>query len=432
MNQAKKRMVNTGNEIEKMYYSDENSVEAYMEMVNGTWGIRSRIVDDDYNIIYSSKTVKNEDKKLTYGILQLFEKGNKMLTEQRYYFSEIIREEDNVIRMVYIKKIDDEKYIILSRSVKSVYENINAANNLTIITAISLMIVGFGFIFHFSKSVTKPILEISKNAKEIANLNFSKKLNIVSNDEIGILAQSINEISDKLSVSIEELKNDINDRKVLVRDMSHELKTPISAVKGYAEGLKYAVADTPEKMNKYCDIIIMECNKMDTLVKEMLEFSKMESINQEIEKEKFEAEKLIIEIQNCFGELIRNTNIHFKVSGDQYCLINGDYNLIERASFNFVENAINHTNQNGNIIIQYGNNNKGFLFQVFNSGSYIKDEEIEDIWKVFFKTDKSRERKGDNFGVGLAIVKATIDLHGGTVGVRNLDDGVEFSFWIPE
>ena len=206
MNQAKKRMVNTGNEIEKMYYSDENSVEAYMEMVDGTWGIRGRIVDGDYNILYSSKTVKNEDKKLTYGILQLFEKGNKMLTEQRYYFSEIIREEDNVIRMVYIKKIDDEKYIILSRSVMSVYENINAANKLTIVTAFTLMIVGFTFIFHFSRSITKPILEVSKNAKEIANLNFSNKLNIVSKDEIGILAQSINEISDKLGISVNTVK----------------------------------------------------------------------------------------------------------------------------------------------------------------------------------------------------------------------------------
>lgn len=432
MNQAKKRMVSTGHEIEKMYYSDENSIKPYMEMIDGTWGIWGRIADKDYNILYSSKSVGNKGNKLTYGIKNLFEKGTKTLIKQGYYFSEINREEDNIIRMVYIKKINDEKYIILSRSVKSVYENINAANNLTIVTAVILMIIGFVFIFYFSRSVTKPILEISKNAKEIANLNFSNRLNVITEDEIGILAKSINEISDKLSVSIEELKSDINDRKVLVRNMSHELKTPISAVKGYAEGLKYAVADTPEKMNKYCDIIIMECNKMDTLVKEMLEFSKMESINQEIEKEKFKAEKLIEEIKNCFGEQINNNNIQFQVFGDKNCILNGDYNLIVRATFNFVENAINYTNENGNIIIGYGNHNKGFLFQVYNSGSYIREEEIDDIWKVFYKTDKSRERKGDNYGVGLAIVKATIDLHGGIVNVKNMDEGVEFSFWLPQ
>jgi len=432
MNQAKKRMISTVKEIEKVYDKNRSSTEEYIEMIDGTWGIWVRLADQDYNVLYTSKSEKNTNKVLSQRIINIIDAGKENLEEQGYYFSEVSKEEDNIIRLVYVKKMDNKTYMILSRSVKSVYENIETANQLTVFTSLILMMVGFLFIFHFSKNITKPILEIGKNAKEISKLNFSQKLKIRSNNEIGVLAESINEISDKLSISIEELKTDINDRKELVRNMSHELKTPIAAVKGYAEGLKYAVADSPEKMNKYCDVIVAECNRMDALVKEMLELSKMESIHQEIQKEKFNASKLEEALKNCFGEQIKNSKIDFQIKGNPAVVINGDYNLIERAMFNYIENALNYVNQNGHILIRYDNYNKGFLFQIYNSGSNICEEEIGDIWKVFYKADKSRTRQKNNYGVGLAIVKTTIDLHHGKVDVRNQEEGVEFSFWIPE
>lgn len=432
MNQAKKRMKNTGKEIEKVYNENKHSVSEYIEMIDSTWGIWVRIADENYGILNTSKIDRDQNKELSQGIVNIIEAGKNNLEDSGYYFSEMSKEEDNIVRLVYVKKINNEKYMILSRSIKSVNENIEAANHLTVVTGLVLLAIGFVFIFYFSRSITKPILEISKNAKEISKLNFNQRLNIKSNDEIGTLAGSINEISDKLSISIRGLKNDISDRKELVRNMSHELKTPISAVKGYAEGLKYAVADTPEKMNKYCDVIIMECNRMDILVKEMLELSKLESVNQQIKKEKFKSKKLKEGIQTYFAEQIRNQNINFSVIGEEDDIINGDYNLIERAAFNYIENAIHYTNKNGNIVITSGNKDRGFLFKVYNSGSSISEQDISDIWKVFYKTDKSRIREGNNYGVGLAIVKTTIDLHNGKVDVKNTDNGVEFSFWIPQ
>ncbi len=432
MLQAKKRMRNTSAEIEKVYYENQDSLQDYIEMIDGTWGIWVRIADEESNLLYTSKPEKNKSGRLSEWAINVIAEGNETIKNKGVYYSEISRDENNIVRLVCVTKLKkNNDFIILTRSIQSVYENISTANRLVEVSALVLFVLGAIFIYYLSKSITKPILEISDHAKEISNLNFGKKLNIKYQNELGTLAGTINEISDKLSVSIDGLKSDIDDRKVLVRNMSHELKTPISAVKGYAEGLKYAVADTPEKMNKYCDVIILECNKMDYLVKQMLELSVMERVDWQIEKSNFHVQQLIESIQLCFAEQIKVRQIQFLIEKKEDFVVYGDYHLLERATFNYLENAIRHTSNGGTIKITLKNEESGFLFTIFNSGNCVEENEISKIWKVFYKTDKSRARSSNNFGVGLAIVKANISLHSGEVGMRNLENGVEFSFWIP-
>lgn len=435
MRQAKKRMLNTSLEIKRVYTENEEIIQNYIEMIDGTWGIWVRIADDQGNLLYTSKPERNKDNKLSEWAVKTIQDGKKAVEEEGVYYSEIIRDENNIVRLVCLtsmKEDNHEVYIILTRSIKSVYENINTANRLVEGTAFVLFVVGLIFISYLSISITKPILDISEHAKEIANLNFSKKLPVKNQNEIGTLANAINDISDKLSLSIENLKSDIDDRKALVRNMSHELKTPISAIKGYTEGLKYAVANTPEKMDKYCDVIITECNKMDYLIKQMLELSAMETIGIKINKETFQIKHLIESIRMCFDKRIESKNINFKVYGDEEISIYADYHLIERATFNLIENAIRYTNMDGEIIFTFYKENEGVFFSIFNSGSTIPESELNNIWKVFYKTDKSRTRGSNNYGIGLSIVKENISLHEGIVSVENKNEGVEFSFWIPD
>lgn len=434
MLQAKKRMRNTSAEIEKVYYENPDSLQDSIEMIDGIWGIWVRIADEDSNLLYTSKPEKNKSGRLSEWAVKAIAEGNDAIEDNGIYFSKISKDENNIVRLVCVTKLknnDGNYYIILTRSIQSVYENISTANRLVEVTALILVVLGSIFIYYLSKSITKPILEISQHAKEIAKLNFSKKLNIKYQNELGTLAGAINEISEKLSFSIEGLKNDIDDRKALVRNMSHELKTPISAIKGYTEGLKYAVADTPEKMNRYCDVIILECNKMDYLVKQMLELSVMERVSWQIDKSNFQVQQLIDGIQMCFAEQIKVRQIQLTIEKKEDFEIYGDYHLIERAAFNYFENAIRHINDGGIIKITLKNEKDGFLFTIFNSGNCIEEDEMNKIWKVFYKTDKARARGSNNFGVGLAIVKANITLHEGEVGVRNIENGVEFWFRIP-
>ncbi|WP_143452726.1 sensor histidine kinase [Konateibacter massiliensis] len=434
MHQSKKRMKSTSEEIAKEYQTDKASLQDYIEMIDGTWGIWVRIADKDSNLLYTSKPERSKSTTLSEWAVNAINAGQKAMETDGVYYSERSNDENNIIRLVCVTKLldgDEEVYIILTRSIQSVYENITTANKLVEGTALILIVLGSVFIFYFSRGVTKPILEINEHAKKIARLNFDEKLEIKSKNELGTLANTINEISDKLNVSIEGLKQDIDDRKELVRDMSHELKTPIAAVKGYAEGLKFAVAETPEKMEKYCNVIIEECNKMNYLVKEMLELSVMEEVGREINKTVFQAKQLIDSIEMCFTEQIRKRGLRFQIEGDENLLISGDYHLVERAAFNYMENAIRHTEDEGTIKVSFENDEEGFWFRVYNSGKHIPEGEIENIWKVFYKMEKSRVRESNNYGVGLTIVKANISLHEGSVHVENKNGGVEFSFWIP-
>lgn len=435
LKQAKNRMRTTSDEIRRVYHENKVSLEDYIEMIDGTWGIWVRIADEDYNIYYNSNPERSESLKLSKWATKVIEEGKSQIESNGIYYSIITKDDDNIVRLFCITELHDkegDRYVILSRSIKSVYENIDTANRVVEVTALFVSVIGAVLIFYFSKSITKPLLEINEHAKEISKLNFGKKLNIKTNNEIGTLAESINEISDKLSLSIDDLKKDVDDKRALVRNMSHELKTPISAIKGYSEGLKYAVADTPEKMNKYCDVIIAECNKMDYLVKQMLELSKMERGDWSIDRNTFPANQLIEGIEMCFAEQIKKQKINFTIVNEENFNIYGDYNLLERGAFNFIENAMRYTKQGGLVKVTLERKDKGFTFKVYNEGSFIPEDEMENIWKVYYKTDQSRMRESNNFGVGLSIVKANIGLHGGSVGVENKDDGVEFSFWIPE
>lgn len=434
MRQAKKRMLSTSEEIKRVYSENKDTLSDYIEMIDGTWGIWVRIADEDSNLLYTSKPERNKNTKLSEWAINAIKDGQKSIEKEDVYFSQISKDENNIVRLVCITKISEDEgsnYIILTRSIKSVYENISTANRLVEVSALVLFLLGSIFIFYLSNTITKPILQISEHAKEIAKLNFEKKLEVKYQNEVGTLANSINEISERLSISIDNLKSDIDDRKALVRNLSHELKTPISAVKGYTEGLKYAVADTPEKMNRYCDVIILECNKMDYLIKEMLELSAMERVDVVIEKSKFLAKQLAQALQLCFQRQIDECEINIEMVYDESFEIYGDYHLLERAAFNYMENAIRHTNEKGYIRVTIEEEEGRILFKVFNVGNPVSKDDIRNIWNVFYKTDKARARDSKNFGVGLSIVKANILLHYGDVWVVNQENGVEFGFWIP-
>lgn len=434
MRQAKKRMLSTSEEIKRVYSENKDTLSDYIEMIDGTWGIWVRIADEDSNLLYTSKPERNKNTKLSEWAINAIKDGQKSIEKEDVYFSQISKDENNIVRLVCITKISEDEgsnYIILTRSIKSVYENISTANRLVEVSALVLFLLGSIFIFYLSNTITKPILQISEHAKEIAKLNFEKKLEVKYQNEVGTLANSINEISERLSISIDNLKSDIDDRKALVRNLSHELKTPISAVKGYTEGLKYAVADTPEKMNRYCDVIILECNKMDYLIKEMLELSAMERVDVVIEKSKFPAKQLAQALQLCFQRQIDECEINIEMVYDESFEIYGDYHLLERAAFNYMENAIRHTNEKGYIRVTIEEEEGRVLFKVFNVGNPVSKDDIRNIWNVFYKTDKARARDSKNFGVGLSIVKANILLHYGDVWVVNQENGVEFGFWIP-
>lgn len=417
------------------------------------------IVNNQNVLIFSS------DKNLTSSINKINEviinnrNENLLLEGNIHTRNRIIYKNDNVI----IRRIIDEKnsmnYIFLSASldngdtlyiriqVASIQESVKISNNLLIlIGGVSILIAGVLASF-LSKKFTEPILELNDIAKNMSKLDFSKKYIVKdTDDEINNLGKSINTMSDKLESTIKQLRNtnvelekDIEEkskidemRKQFISDVSHELKTPIALIQGYAEGLIENVNTDEESRKFYAEVILDESNKMDTLVKQLLELMKLEYGKREFNNSKFNIVELIKEVIRRFDVILKEKEIEVEFDDIRKVYVVADEFYIDQVVTNYFNNAIKHVKEeNGKkkiiINIEENKNNK-VRISVFNTGDNIRDDDLERIWKRFYKVDSSRNREDGGTGIGLALVKAIMNNYKNSYGVINKQDGVEFYF----
>ena len=289
---------------------------------------------------------------------------------------------------------------------------------------------------------------LNKIAKKMANLDFSYKyIGTNADDEINNLGKSINVMSDKLEKTINqlretnlELEKDIEEkskidemRKSFISDVSHELKTPIALIQGYSEGLLENVNTDDESRKFYAEVILDETNKMDKLVKQLLELMKIEYGKREFEDKEFnivEVEKEVVRKSQVMLDE-KQINIEFKTA-DKINVFADDF-YIEQVVTNYITNAIKHVQEvNGEKRITIENivdieKNK-VRINVFNTGANISEEHIARIWNRFFKVDESRSRQDGGTGIGLSLVKAIMSNYKNSYGVINKENGVEFYF----
>lgn len=306
--------------------------------------------------------------------------------------------------------------------------------------AISLIIV---LCFIYSRFITKPLRNINKIATKMSDLDFSEKYLVKSEDELGNLGNTMNflgenldkaltsltDLNSKLQQDIDKERRIENMRKEFIADVSHELKTPITLIKGYAEGIKDGIF-VDEGLESSLEVILQETDKMGNLVKDMLELSSLESGKIELNKETFEVDELI---RNVLKKLSHNIDSKaIQVEANLWsCRAIGEVFKIDQVVTNFLTNAIRHTPLEGRILINMQHIAEGVKVEFENSGSHIQEEELKKLWDKFYKVDKSRNRKEGGTGLGLSIVKNIIELHGGTYGVMNTEEGVKFYFTLP-
>lgn len=425
-------LISESEKIKDEYINSKGTNFEYADIIQNVEGINAIIVNKDFNIQYNSlwKKSSDEEKSLSRQLRKdILDNEKKLLKKYVYYIDE--KENAQNTRLVFVSKINDEDYIILIKSVKSIHQSVVIANEFYIIAGLIVIIIGSIFILIFSSKITKPIVQMSNVAENISNLEFDKVINVMSEDEIGRLGNSINKISHKLNSSINELKQDVESKKDLIRNMSHELKTPIGIIKGYAEGLKYGVADDKEKMDKYCTILVDECDRMDKLVKELLNYSMIEGGMIKLNITTFNIDELMSKIIERFTPAFHEKNINFNLNCVKNYIVSADRDMLEKAINNFITNAIDYVNEKKVIEVVVKNEENKIRISVYNTGENIHQEELNKIWDVCYRIDKARSRKYGGHGIGLSIVKLIVDLHGGTVKVDNIEDGVKFSLEIP-
>ncbi len=282
----------------------------------------------------------------------------------------------------------------------------------------------------------------------MSNLDFSHKYKITgADDEINNLGKSINTMSDKLEKTIKqlrrtniELEKDIEEkskidemRKSFITDVSHELKTPIALIQGYSEGLLENVNTDEESKQFYAEVILDETNKMDKLVKQLLELMKLEYGKREFEDKEFNIVELEKEVVRKSQVIIEEKQVEVKFQTLEEINVFADGFYIEQVISNYITNAMKHVKEvNGEKYVKIENivdveNNK-VRVKVFNTGDNIAEENIARIWNRFYKIDESRNRKEGGTGIGLSFVKAIMSNYDNSYGVINKENGVQFYF----
>ena len=341
---------------------------------------------------------------------------------------------------------DNQTIVIMSTPVASLKESVSISNRFLIYMAIIGFIITVILTFIIAKMITNPILELADISNKMGKLDFTAKYAGNRSDEIQTLGQNMNYMSDRLEKAIYELqeanellKEDIKRkeaidemRKDFIANVSHELKTPIALIQGYAEGLNEGLCEDEESRKYYTEVILDESEKMNKMVKQLLTLSSLESGNSVLHKENFNLTSLIESVLGSISILIGEKNVNIEFDSDKEIFLNADEFKIEEVVTNYISNSIHHVRDSGEIKINVSDDGENITFSVYNTGNPIPEKDLNNIWEKFFKVDKAHSRAYGGSGIGLSIVKAIVEAHNGTVAVRNILDGVEFSFKIPK
>lgn len=451
-NEKKSTMLENYETIKESYKNDSENIVLDIEKIENLGGLNVLIFDKDYTVIYQSRdrNFGNIKEKLNIpGGEPVFERellseklsqiqSDQPLVEFRYDR----RMDSNFISLV--AKIDEGVYLYLGSPFAAIQQSSRIAVKFSIFTGILTLLLGGIIIYVLTAKQIKPILKLDNIAKKMAYLDFSQRYDEKRTDEIGTLGQSINSLSEQLERSIGELtqanrklQEDIEKerkidemRKGFISNVSHELKTPIALIQGYAEGLKYNIIEDEENKNYYCEVIIDEAVKMNSMVKKLLSLSELEFNDITLEREDFCINEMIQDVIKKKGLLIDEKGIYIEFinNGLGEVQINADYYLTEQVLINYLNNALNHVDDRKIISIELNVTENKARVEVFNTGLNIPVDAIENIWLSFYKVDKARTRAYGGTGLGLSIVKATQNAHNNGYGVENTKDGVIFWF----
>ncbi|BCN30441.1 two-component sensor histidine kinase [Anaeromicropila herbilytica] len=337
---------------------------------------------------------------------------------------------------------DKEQQIFILTNLESMNESAHIANKFLAYVGVAVTCIGTMIMFFISKSFTKPILELSDIAKKMSDLDFDVKYPVSRNDEIGQLGTSINILSERLEETISELKTANNELKTdienkiqidemrteFLSNVTHELKTPIALIQGYAEGLKDNVNDDEESKEFYCDVIVDEAMKMNNMVKKLLSLNQIEYGNNQVNMERFDIVAVIKSVLAATELFFQQKNVvlHFEEPDPIY--VWADEYMVEEVVTNYISNALNHVSGQNIIEVKLIQREEVVRIAVFNTGDNIPEEDIDNIWIKFYKVDKARTREYGGNGIGLSIVKAIMNSLNRECGVVNRQAGVEFWF----
>lgn len=421
--------------IDKVKKVEFNNATGFMDAFANRNNVSINIYDSFGGVVYSATTYlsviysnKNEEVLLVPGKNSIIQ--NKAYSSQFYTYTQNIMFKDIPVP--------------LRVTVTAALQPINEASEviLSLGPYIFILILGISGIgaYVYSKFVAEPLLKVNKTAKKMAELDFETRCIVKSDDEIGEIANSLNELSEKLKVTMDELeernrqlKSDIerereieSKRREFVATISHELKSPIAAAKGQIEGMINNIGVFKDR-EKYLRRSYSTINNMEKLVSEIIDMSKLENYD-------FAPKFLSVNLSDLVNKIIRSEeylslskNLIIEDNIEEDLKVLADEKLITKALSNIINNALKYSPEGEKVTINLYKNNDGIVFKVVNTGVYIEESDIKEVFKPFYRVEKSRNRSTGGSGLGLYIVQNILDTHGLKYNLSSNESQVEFT-----
>ena len=330
----------------------------------------------------------------------------------------------NTKSLIYARKYNDDITIFVNASLEPLDNTILILSNQLIIVSIIVIVLALIIGYFISKRISKPIEKMNKNAKQLANGNYEFTFDNTSN------IYEIDELANTLNYAKEELEQTDELRKDLLANVSHDLKTPLTMIKGYAEMIRDLNSDNAEKRTENLNVIIEESERLNILVEDLLTLSKIQANKDTLDKESFDIVELISNIIKRYGIYKDTEGYIFEINAPSKVIIKADKKKIEQVIYNLINNAINYTGDDKKVIINVLVD-KNVRVEIKDTGKGIKKEDLPHIWDKYYHSKKKHKRNIIGTGIGLSIVKTILESHKFKYGVESKKNkGTTFYFEI--
>lgn len=400
------------------------------------------LFSSDGSVVFA--TASNYDElRDQFMTLILFQEGgaDEIITRTENYV--LRRQTDVRLQSEYLVLwgvLYDGNFLMLRSAFSSISDTAKLSNQFLLMTGILAAALGIMIMYLITRRMTKPIVQLTEISDRMAELDFDAKYTGSSYQEVDELGENMNRLSENLEQTISELKSANNElrldnerkteidleRKEFLSNVSHELKTPLALIRGYAEGLSEGVTGDPESQAFYCEVIADEADKMSRMVGKLLTLNQLESGGEKVSMERFDVTSLISGVLSSNSLLFKQEGITVEFPETESVMVWADEFLTEEVLTNYVSNAIHHCRNEKLVRIRMEKMESSVRIFVFNTGDPIPEESLDRIWDKFYKVDKARTREYGGSGIGLSIVKAIMDRMHQSCGVQNCPDGVEF------
>ena len=341
------------------------------------------------------------------------------------------------------RSLDSNVYLMLETPLVSIEVAAEYASRIITLLSAAMLVIGGITASIVSRRVTRPLREIENVARRLTVMDFSHRCDVRSGDEIGMLAESVNHMADQLKENIglltqrnELLQRDLEreevtnrQRRDFIASVSHDFKTPLSLIQGYAETMEEE--GVSESQNRYCQIIIEQAGRMNGMVNHLLSLSRLESGMVTLKPTVFALEDIFFSVLTNLRILMEKRGVRVEPIPSGEWFVNADYAQAEQIVTNLLENAVKYAGTPPDIRIGFARQGDRIRASVFNTSDPIPEEKIVHLFEGFYRADQARQLSSNSYGLGLAIVKAAVELHGCGCGVENVPEGVRFWFELP-